>query len=52
MTCEECGKKIKFGVDGVCPQCGKQLYCECFTERHRGKETYSCVALRELEVNP
>lgn len=49
MTCEECGKEIKLGVDGVCPSCKKQLCYECFVERHRGKEMYLCATLRSLE---
>lgn len=50
MTCEECGKEIKFGVDGVCTSCGKQLCYECFVEKHKGLTgAYLCTTLRSLE---
>ncbi len=34
MTCEDCGKRLVFGIDGICP-CGKELCYECFKKNHR-----------------
>ena len=34
LTCEDCGRELQFGVDGVC-RCGKQLCFDCHEKNHK-----------------
>ena len=30
LTCDKCGKKLEFGIDGSCKNCGAQICWECW----------------------
>ena len=39
LTCEECSKHpLKFGEDGICEKCGKELCYDCWCTNHRSCE--------------
>ena len=48
FTCEDCGKKLELGKDGVC-KCGKQLCFDCYEKNHKRKCYEVPTSLRGLK---
>jgi len=45
LICDECGKKLEFGKDGVC-DCGKELCFECYL--NNGHREHMILANKSL----